>query len=52
MGKGIVACYYRDYGFSNLFPEKERRAWRGLTYQNKKKNAKYEREENRNTICN
>jgi len=25
MGKGIVACYYRDYGFSNLFPEKERR---------------------------
>jgi len=32
MGEGIVACHYRDYGFSNLFPEKERRAraWRGL----------------------
>lgn len=34
------------------FPEKERRvrAWRGLTYQNKKK-AKYEREENPNDLC-
>lgn len=30
MGEGIVVCYYNNYEFSNLFPKKERRAWRGL----------------------
>ena len=25
VGEGIVVCYYNNYGFSNLFPEKERR---------------------------
>jgi len=25
MGEGIVVCYYNNYGFSNLFREKEKR---------------------------
>jgi len=25
MGEGIVVCYYNNYGFSKLFPKKERR---------------------------